>query len=65
MTNQNESNLFLTRRIGSTTYKVRVAFSDSGHDTMEDKILRIIKNESGYVGTECDMMVPPQMSRPA
>ena len=34
----------MIRRIGSTTYKVKVYFKDSG-ETMEDKILRIVRNE--------------------
>ena len=35
----------MIRRIGSTTYKVKVYFKDSG-ETMEDKILRIVRNEA-------------------
>ena len=36
---------FITRRIGGTTYKVRVAFSETAVETMEEKILRMIRNE--------------------
>ena len=31
------------RRIGNTTYKVRVHLSDTGRETMEDKIIRLIR----------------------
>ena len=35
---------YITRRIGATTFKVKVVFSDTGQETMEDKILRIVRN---------------------
>lgn len=63
MTTQNE--MFFTRRIGHTVYKVRVAVPDTGQETMEDKILRMIKNEAGFVPLVYGIMEPPQMSRPA
>lgn len=47
----------------ATTYKVKVVFNESGTETMEAKILRIIRNE---VHTSCenyDIMDAPQMSR--
>lgn len=44
--NENGINFsYMTRRIGATTYKVKVVFNDTGTETMEDKILRIIRNE--------------------
>ena len=55
--------VFLTRHIGKTTYKVRVYLSETAEETMEDKILRIIRNE---VHTSCenyDIINAPQMSR--
>ena len=54
---------YMTRRIGATTYKVKVVFNEEGSETMEDKILRIIRNE---VHTSCenyDIIDTPQMSR--
>ena len=36
----------ITRRIGSTTYKLKVHFSENATETMEEKILRMVKNES-------------------
>ena len=56
---KNKQAQYMIRRIGGTTYKVRVAFSESGKETMEDKILRMIRNE---VVTN-DGIGVPQMSR--
>ena len=61
--NENRNFSYITHRIGGTTYKVKVVFSDTEHETMEDKILRIIRNE---VHTNCenyDIIDAPQMSR--
>ena len=35
----------LVRKIGTTTYKVRVHFSPTSTETMSDKIKRRLKNE--------------------
>ena len=35
----------LLKRIGSTTYKVSVRFSETDKETMEDKLLRLIERE--------------------
>jgi hypothetical protein len=35
-----------TKRIGSTNYKVNIHFSKTSHETMNDKILRLIRNEA-------------------
>ena len=35
----------LVRKIGKTTYLVRVHFSSTSNETMEDKIRRMLKNE--------------------
>ena len=61
--NENENYAYTTHRIGRTTYKVKVVFNDTGHETLEDKILRIIQNETVTNGGTCDIMNPPQMSR--
>ena len=53
----------ITRRIGSTTYKVRVEFSENATETIEEKILRMVKNESLTNGNECGIIESPQMSR--
>lgn len=35
-----------TKRIGSTNYRVSVHFSKTSRETMNDKILRLIKNDT-------------------
>ena len=52
------------RRIGSTTYKVRVHFSETGEETMNDKILHLIQREAVTNGVGCGTMGIPQMSQP-
>ena len=60
---QNKREQFIIRRIGGTTYKVKVVFNESGYETMEDKILRIVRNDVvTYDGTR-GIMKAPQMSR--
>ena len=51
------------RATGSTTYRVRVVFPDGGGETMEEKILRMIRNEGLVPAGNCGMMGIPQMSR--
>jgi hypothetical protein len=54
---------YMTRRIGGTTYKVKVVFNDSEGETLEDKILRIIRNETVTSDGTCGIIESPQMSR--
>ena len=60
---QNKREQFIIRRIGGTTYKVRVVFNESGSETMEDKILRIVRNDMVTNDGTCGIMETPQMSR--
>ena len=60
---ENQNCQYMTRRIGSTTYKVKVVFLDSDGETMEEKILRMIRNEGLQNGGERGTMETPQMSR--
>ncbi len=53
----------ITRRIGSTTYKVKAFFKEDGNETMEDKILQLIRREGLASPTECGMIDVPQMNR--
>lgn len=48
--------IFLTRHIGKTTYKVRVHLSETANETMEDKILRLIRNDGLANQPECGIM---------
>ncbi len=59
---ENNRNI-LIRRIGSTTYKVRAFFKEDGTDTMEDKILQMIRREGLASPPDCGMMNVPQMNR--
>ena len=34
------------KRIGSTNYRVNVHFSDTSKETVNDKIIRMVKNEA-------------------
>ena len=61
--NENNNFSYMTRRIGGTVYKVKVVFSDTGQETMEDKILRMIRNEQVTNAGTCGIMESPQMSR--
>lgn len=38
--------MHLTERIGQTTYKVNVHFSETSKETIGDKIIRMIENEA-------------------
>ena len=60
---ENQNCQYMTRRIGSTTYKVKVVFLDSDGETMEEKILRMIRNEGLQNGVKRGMIDAPQMSR--
>ena len=60
---QNKREQFIIRRIGGTTYKVKVVFNDSEGETLEDKILRIIRNETVTSDGTCGIIESPQMSR--
>ena len=35
----------LVKRIGKTTYQVKVHFNPNSRETMQDKIIRMLKNE--------------------
>ncbi len=37
--------LVLVRKIGKTTYMVGIHFSQTSKETMDDKVLRLIKND--------------------
>ena len=59
---QNKREQFIIRRIGGTTY-IRVVFNESGGETMEDKILRIVRNDMVTNDGTYGIMETPQMSR--
>ena len=57
------TNSIITRRIGSTTYKVKIFFKENGAETIEDKILQLIQREGLASPKKCDMIDVPQMNR--
>ncbi len=59
----NNTSATLTRRIGSTTYKVSVHFQENGNQTMADKILHMIQNKDLASESVYGKMNLPQMSR--
>lgn len=61
---QTENNAsYMTRRIAGTVYKVKVMFNENSSESMEDKILRIVRNEMVTNDGTYDIMAVPQMSR--
>jgi hypothetical protein len=40
------TNGYFTRRIGNTTYRVKVYYSERSNETLQDKIIRLIRNDS-------------------
>ena len=52
----------MIHRIGKTTFNVKVFCKESG-ETMEDKILRIVRNEAFKNDEACGIINLPQMSR--
>lgn len=63
MENNNRTTFTLSRRIGSTNYRVSVCCSDAATETFEDKILRLIRNEAMEIGEKCVIMTLSQASR--
>ena len=59
-----ENTVVMYRRIGSTTYKLRVHFSDTAQETMNDKILHLIQHEAVTNTADCGTMNIPQMTQP-
>lgn len=63
MDHNNRTTFTLSRRIGSTNYRVSAHFNEAASETLEDKILRIVQNEAGANNMACGIMVSPQTSR--
>ena len=47
----------LQRRIGSTLYRTRAHFSESSKETVDDKILRLLKNDLNLAPSHATMNV--------
>ena len=59
------SNTILTKRIGTTTYKVNVHFNQNATETMEEKFMRVISNYPLANGEKSGIIDISQMSRSA
>jgi len=59
---QNNS-MTMTRRIGNTVFKVNIFTQEDGAETMEDKILRLIRREGLASGINCGTINASQMNR--
>ena len=53
----------LSRRIGSTNYRVNACCSDAATETFEDKIFRLIRNEAMVIDEKCVILAVPQTNR--
>lgn len=61
----NGKEIVMVRRIGRTTYRVKIYLTDKGKGSMEDKILHIITNNTLANDDSCGIIDIPQMSRSA
>ena len=53
----------MTKRIGNTTYCVEVVLTESGTQSLEDKLLRLIRNDPLATGDKCGILTMSQASR--
>ena len=63
MENNRSTTFTLSRRIGSTNFRVNARCSSAAAENFEDKIIRLIRNEAMDIGGECGIMAVPQTSR--
>ncbi len=54
----NPEPLVLVRRIGSTTYRARIFFNPDAKETLDDKVLRLLKNDLNRGAGHGTMNVP-------
>ena len=63
MENNRTTTFILSRRIGSTNFTVNARCSDTAAETFEDKIIRLIRNDTMEISADCGIMESPQTSR--
>lgn len=59
---ESRNDYYTTQRIGNTLFKVRVKFAPDAHETMEEKIMRMIRNEVLEKSQNYATMTVPQTS---
>ena len=55
---QEPGNIFLSKRIGGTIYRVGVQFCPESKETMQDKILRLVKNDLNVLPLRAKIELP-------
>ena len=50
--------LFMRKRIGSTVYEVSARFNPEAKETINDKILRLIKNDLNSTAARATIILP-------
>ncbi len=45
---KNDESNYVAKRIGSTLYRIKICFSETAKERMEEKIIRLIKNDALY-----------------
>ena len=63
MENNRTTTFTLSRRIGSTNFTVNARCSDTAAETFEDKIIRLIRNDTMEISADRGIMESPQTSR--
>ena len=53
---------YFTKRVGKTTFKVSVAFSENNNETFEEKTLRLVQNEALENAPKYGTIEAPQTS---
>ena len=56
--------MYLTQRIGNTTYRVKIVANESGTQTLEDVLLRLVRDEALANDNECGILSVSQRDRP-
>ena len=56
--------MYLTQRIGNTMYRVKVTVNESGTQTLEDMLLRLIRNDILANSGECGIIALLQEGHP-
>ncbi len=54
----------MTKRIGNTTYCIEVVLTENGTQSLEDKLLRLVRNDPLATGDECGILAMSQAPRP-
>jgi predicted 2-oxoglutarate/Fe(II)-dependent dioxygenase YbiX len=54
----NAEPLNMRKRIGSTVYEVRMCFNQDTKETMEDKLLRLVRNDLNKPPMDAKMALP-------